>query len=130
MSIILTFFFFLERKICFGRFFSFFWTVSEGKSICLQHGRPGFDPWVRKIPWRRKWQLTSVFLPGKFHGWRNIVGYSPWSRKELDMTEQLYLLSFSSYILHHYLLTWIAFVKKPEYSFLHHSCGSSSYLDM
>ena len=34
------------------------------------------DPWVRKIPWRRKWQPTPVLLPGKFHGWRSLVGYS------------------------------------------------------
>ena len=48
--------------------------------------RPGFDPWVRKIPWRRKWQSTPVFLPGESHGWR-----SPWGRKESDTTEQLHL---------------------------------------
>ena len=41
----------------------------------------GFDPWVRKIPWRRKWQPTPVFLPGKSHGQRNLVGYSPWGHK-------------------------------------------------
>ena len=46
-----------------------------------------FDPWVGKIPWRRKWLSTPVFLPGKSHGQRSLVGYSPWSRKELDMTE-------------------------------------------
>ena len=40
----------------------------DGKSICLQCGRPGFNPWVRKIPWRRKWQPTPVFLPEKSHG--------------------------------------------------------------
>ena len=39
--------------------------------------------------WRRKWQPTPVLLPGKFHGWRNLVGYSPWDLKELDMTERL-----------------------------------------
>ena len=38
---------------------------SEGKSICLQRWRLGFDPWVGKIPWGRKWQPTPVFLPGK-----------------------------------------------------------------
>ena len=38
-------------------------------------------------PWRRKWQPTPVLLPGKSHGWRNLVGYSLWSRKELDRTE-------------------------------------------
>jgi len=49
----------------------------------------GFDPWVGKIPWRRKWQSTPVFLPGKSHGQRNLVGYSPWHHKVLEMTEQL-----------------------------------------
>ena len=48
-----------------------------------------FDPWVRKITRRRKWQPTSVFLPGEFHGRRNLVGYSPWACKESDMTDQL-----------------------------------------
>ena len=47
----------------------------------------GFDPWVRKIPWRREWQLTPVFLTGEFHGQRSLVGYSPWGHKELDTTE-------------------------------------------
>ena len=49
---------------------------------------PGFDPWVGKIPWRRKWQPTPVFLPGESHGQRSLVGYSPWGRKESDMTER------------------------------------------
>ena len=51
--------------------------------------KPGWDPWIGKIPWRRKRQPTPVFLPGKFHGQRSLVGYSPWGRKELGMTEQL-----------------------------------------
>ena len=51
-----------------------------------------FDPWVRKIPCRREWQPTLVFLPREFHGQRNLVGYSPWDPKELDMTERLSLL--------------------------------------
>ena len=37
-------------------------------------GRPGFDPWVGKIPWRRKWQPAPVILPGECHGQRNLVG--------------------------------------------------------
>ena len=49
-----------------------------------------FDPWVGKIPWRRKWQPTPVLLPGKSHGWRILVGYSPWGCKESDITEQLH----------------------------------------
>ena len=46
-----------------------------------------FDSWVGMIPWRRKWQPTPVFLPGDSHGQRRWVGYSPWGRKELDMSE-------------------------------------------
>ena len=45
------------------------------------------DPWLGKIPWRRKWQPAPVFLPGKSHAWRSLVGYNPWDRRELDMTE-------------------------------------------
>ena len=41
------------------------------------------DPWVRKIPWRRKWQPTPVFMPGKSHGPRILVGYSPWGHKRV-----------------------------------------------
>ena len=43
-----------------------------------------------KIPWRRKWRLTSVFLPGESHGWRSLVGYSPQGHKESDMTKRLH----------------------------------------
>ena len=49
--------------------------------------RHGFDPWVGKIPWRRKWQINPVFLPGKSRGQRSLAGYSPWGHKESDMTE-------------------------------------------
>ena len=45
---------------------------------------------VRKISWRRKWQPTLVLLPGELHGWRSLVGYSPWGRKESDTTEWLH----------------------------------------
>ena len=50
----------------------------------------GFDSWVGKIPWRRKWQPAPVSLPGKFHGRRSLAGYSPWGHKESDMTEQFH----------------------------------------
>ena len=59
--------------------------------ICLKFRRCMFDPWVRKIPWRREWQPTPVFLPGESHRQRSLVGYSPWICIESDMTEQLTL---------------------------------------
>jgi len=62
--------------------------------ICLQCRRPWFDPWVRKIPWRKEWQLTPVFLPGEFHGQRSLAGYSPRDHKESETTKRL-KLSFS-----------------------------------
>ena len=52
--------------------------------------RLGFDPWVGKIPWRRKWQPTLVLLLEESHGGRSLVGYSPWGCKESDMTERLH----------------------------------------
>ena len=67
--------------------------------VCLQCGTPGFDPWVGKIPWRRKWQPTPVFLPGKSRGLRILVGYSPWGRQELDTTERLHFTCTGDTIL-------------------------------
>ena len=64
------------------------WWLSSKESTC-QCRRPGFNPWVGKIPWRSKWQPIPVFLPGKSHGQRSLAGYSLWSLKELDTTEQL-----------------------------------------
>ena len=54
-----------------------------------RHWRHRFDSWVRKTPWRRKWQSTPVFLLGKSHGQKSLRGYSPWGRKEPDTAEWL-----------------------------------------
>ena len=68
-------------------FWSFYFVLEysgkEPASQCRRCRRHGFHPWVGKIPYRRKWQPTPVFLPGKFHGQQNLVGYSPWGHKEL-----------------------------------------------
>ena len=61
----------------------------RSKEFACQCSRHRLDPWIGKIPWRRKWQPTAVFLPGKSHGQKGLVGYSSWSRKESDMTERL-----------------------------------------
>ena len=55
------------------------------KSAC-QGKRHRFNPWIEKILWRRKWQPTPVFLPGKSHGQSSLAGYSPWVAKESNMT--------------------------------------------
>ena len=63
---------------------------SSGKESgcqCRSRRRYRFNPWVRKIPWRKKWQPIPVFLSGKFHGQRCLAGYSPKCCKELDITE-------------------------------------------
>ena len=75
-----------------------FFNCNVSWSICLQCGRPGFKPWVRKIPWRREWQPILVFLPGEFHGQRSLAGYSPWDTKELDTTQWLTFLKSSNVI--------------------------------
>ena len=62
----------------------------RGKESACQCRRRGFDPWVRKIPWRRKWQPPPVFLPGEFHGQRSLVGNSPRGLKESHRTERLH----------------------------------------
>ena len=61
------------------------------------HRRHGFNPWVGKLSWRRKWQPTPVFLPGESHGQRSLVGYSLQGCKEVDTTEWLSRHSSSLY---------------------------------
>ena len=78
---------------------------STGKELtcqCKRWKRCGFHPWVGKIPWRKAWQSTVVLLPGKSHGQRSLVGYSPWGLKESDMTEHLtphLLIYFNSQLI-------------------------------
>ena len=66
--------------------------VAQMERLCLQCRKPEFNPWMRNISWRRKWQPTPVFLSGESHGQRSLVGYSLWGHKESDRTECLALL--------------------------------------
>jgi len=59
------------------------------KTMPNQGRRPRFNLWVGKIPQRRKWQPTPVFLPGKSHNQRSLAGYSPWDHKESDTAKRL-----------------------------------------
>ena len=61
----------------------------ESACQCRRHKRLRFNPWVRKILWNREWQPMPVFMVRKFHGQRDLAGFSPWGRKESDMTEWL-----------------------------------------
>ena len=79
--------------------FSLFFFLSVPKSIWHPHNvaqlvknlpaiwEMWFDPWVGKIPWRRAWQPTPIFLPGESHGQKSLVGHSPWGHKGSDRTE-------------------------------------------
>ena len=64
----------------------------------MQTRRLKFDPWVGKIPWRREWQPTPLFLPRKSQGQRGLAGDSPWGRKQLDRTERLTLSHFNGFL--------------------------------
>ena len=79
---------------------------SVGKKICWQCRRPRFNPWVGKILWRRKWQPTPVFLSGKSHGQRRLVGLQSMGSQKLDTTWQLNHHHLFRHL--HYLLnvTW------------------------
>ena len=68
------------------------WWLGGKESIC-QGRRLGFEPWVGKIPWRRKRQPTPIFLPGKSHGQRSLAGHSPQSCNESDTTEHAHICS-------------------------------------
>ena len=68
------------------------------------------------MPWRREWQPIPVFLPGEFHGQRSPVGYSPWGRKESDMTEQQTLCITDLIVL--YTVMHLIFTITLQYSFI------------
>ena len=77
------------------------WWLSGKEPVC-QCRRHGFHPWVRKIPWRRKWQPTPIYLPEKSHGQRSLVGYSPWGHRRVghDLAtkqQHLNLLNFAKH---------------------------------
>ena len=92
------------------------------------HQRRGFHLWVRKMPWSRKWQPTSVFIPGKFYGQKSLVGYSPWAYKELGTTEWLNTHTHTHTHTHTEAHTQTHTQrKKPYYSFL--TWNSDSYFE-
>ena len=80
----------------------------ESACRCRRPKKRRFDPRVRKILPRRKWQPSPVFLPGKFHEQRSLAGYNPWGHKESDMTEHTH----TYLVLNTYAVTNISLLKK------------------
>ena len=82
-----SFLWFSWDSCCLGipRWFS----AKESACQCRRRRSHGFDPLVGKVSWRRKWQPTPIFLPGKFHGERSLASCSPWGRKGSDTTEHV-----------------------------------------
>ena len=119
------FFFPLEIKICFGRFFSFSWTMSQRvKASACNAGNPGSIPGSGRFPGEGNGNpLQYSCLENSMDGGTLCIHgvTKSWTR----LSDFSYFLSVVTYYPN-YLLTWIVFVKKPGYSFLHHSCGSSS----
>ena len=81
-----------DGKAVYGISWSALPEFRETRLLVSRESRRRWKKWISPrclIPWRRKWQPTPVFLPGEFQGQRSLVGYSPWGRKDSDMTEQL-----------------------------------------
>ena len=101
---------------------------ASGKESACQCRRPercGFDPWIAKIPWRRKWQPTPEFLPGQFHGQRCLVGYSPKSQTWLIICAQVHTFPSKFFVLQldhqslFYSLISLKFVINPYFKKLY-----------
>ena len=101
--------------------------ASLGKESACQSrrcNRGGFSPWVRKIPWRRKWQHTPVFLPPKSYGQMSLASYSPWGLKKSDTTERVNTHMICRHHAKHYRYTrgrkeWSLFSKTSQSSWRH-----------
>ena len=115
------------------------WWLSGKESAChcRRLRRFGLNPWVRKILWRRKWQPTPVFLPGRSHGLRSLVGYRPWDCKSQTQLSSwahtgsynilyAHILSYDLVIQRNAILihatTWMNLVKEISYKALHTMC--------
>ena len=85
---------------------------SDGKAFAYNAGDPGSIPGSGRSLGEGKWQPTPIFLPGKSHGWRNLVSYNTWDHKESDMTERLHTESILNLVFLMFrvfaVLTWIS----------------------
>ena len=93
------------------------WQCSGEESACQckRQKKHEFDPWVRKIPWHRKWQHTPVLLPRQFHGQRSLAGYNLWSHKEPDMTE--YACTLYKPVCSEFVVMGVSILSHPSWPF-------------
>ena len=77
---------------------------------CKRHKTCRLDPWVRKIPWRRWWHPTPVFLPGESNGQRSLAGYNPWGHKESDTTKNTHT---HTVVLKHFYRSFLLLNHEP-----------------
>ena len=91
---------------------------NESACQCRRHRRHRFDPWVGKILWRRKWQPTPVFLPGKFHGQRHLAGCSSWGYSKSDTVEHTQHSSKDIHILTPGTWEYVRLQVHGDYGFL------------
>ena len=110
-------YFWLNRIKVVSQFLNFPGGLDDKESA---YNLPGFSPWVGKISWKKKYPPLPVFLPGKFHGQRSLVGYSPWGWTELDTTEQIIHTRQSVFTL---LRLW-----KCEVCLYSHLCLQNRYM--
>ena len=89
--------------------------------MCRRCRRPRFNPWVRKILWRKEWQPTLVFLPAEFHRQRSLSCYSPWGHKESDMTEKIILFPFHGDHSYQYCIVYLKATMRVDLKHTHHN---------
>ena len=89
--------------------------------ICLQGRRPWFDSWFGKMPWRKAWQPTPMFLPGESHEQRSLVVCTPWGGKELDMTERLTLTLTYFFFFFHFDFHTLNFWRERQKLYRNHT---------
>ena len=89
---------------------------SDGKESACNAGDSSSIPGLGKIPWKREWLPTLVFLPGNFHGQRSLVGHSPWAGQRVDTTKWLTLSLFSDTVKQHLILSFFCKWKQKPVS--------------
>ena len=109
----------ISSELQLGRELPRWCSAKESACQCWRCKRHRFDPWIRKIFWRRKWQPAPIFLPGKSHTQRSLTGYSPWGPKESDTTEHTCTLAGEAKIIISH--SWLGYHRQKTQWQLHNS---------